>query len=305
MNAGAAASMVDLLGLALLAGTAAVRLWLQPDHDRTLRQPRRLDRLFWLGIALSLLGGSADLLLRTSALTELPLSRVWPELPQVLAGTDFGGWWLARTAATLLLAAGWLWRRASLPAATATAATAVLLAFVVAVTGHAGDNGAFDALAVSDTLHVTAGCLWGGIVVAWAFVVAPGMRRGQVAPAHVAESATRLSGLAAFALLMVLATGIYNAWSLLGSLPALWTSDYGRLLLFKLCFVAGMMAIGFHNRALAVPRIRAWARPPQLSPAADAPLARLQRLLRIDALLFLFVLACAAVLGGTTPPAHL
>jgi putative copper export protein len=123
-------------------------------------------------------------------------------------------------------------------------------------------------------------------------------------PAHDAESAERLSTLAALALLTVLASGIYNAWALLGSPAARFGSDYGRTLLFKLCFVAGMMAVGLHNRLRAVPRIKAWARPPLLSPAADAPLARLQRLLRLDALLFLFVLACAAVLAGRTPPAH-
>lgn len=297
--------MVDLLGLALLAGVAAAWLWLQPNHDETPGRTNRLGRLFWLGIVLSLLGGGADLLLRTSALTELPLSQVWPELPQVLSGTGFGVWWTVRTAAVLLLATLWLWRRAAAPLPLATAAVAILLAFVVAVTGHAGDDGALGALAVSDTLHVTAGCLWGGMVLVYAFGVAPRLRHGQATPAHVAESAVRLSNLAALALLTVLATGAYNAWTLVGSPPALWGSDYGRVLLFKLCFVAGMMAIGFHNRVHAVPRVRAWARPPQLSPKADAPFARLQRLLRMDALLFLFVLAGAAVLGGTTPPSHM
>ncbi|MDR2877385.1 MAG: CopD family protein [Chromatiales bacterium] len=308
MNLSTAASVAGLLGLALLIGVAAAWLGLQPpgigsNQRGTHWQANRLSRWFWCGIALSLLSGAADLLLRASALTELPLTAAWPELPQVLSGTRFGTWWLTRMAAVLLLALAWLWQRASTPVALATGALAVLLALVVSATGHAGDNG-FDALAVSNTLHISAGCLWGGTVLVYAFAVAPGMRRGQAAPAHSAESAQRLSLLAALALFTVLATGIYNAWHLLGNLPALWTSTYGQILLLKLCFVAGMMMIGLNNRTRAVPRVRAWARPPQLSPMADAPLAHFQRVLRIDAALFLFVLACAAVLSGTNPPTH-
>lgn len=103
----------------------------------------------------------------------------------------------------------------------------------------------------------------------------------------------------------MLATGFYNAWTLVGSLPALWTSDYGRVLLLKLFFVAVMMATGFYNRFFAVPAVQAWSQLPRTSPVADAPVGHLKRVLFGDSLVFLVILICAATLGNMTPAVHL
>jgi putative copper export protein len=267
----------------------------------------RLDPFLALALAALFVASGADLLLRTAALTELPLHEAWRHAPRVLGGSDYGIFWALRAAAILALAVLWWLRRQRSPLTThaAGAATVLLTALVVSATGHAGENGPFTLFALSNTLHVAAGCLWGGMIIVYAFALAPHMRGGRMPAAIVAESAQRLSTLAALALAIVLATGIYNAWMLLGGVEALWNSDYGRLLLLKLLLVALMMAVGLHNRGSAVPAIVAWAQPPQLSPAADAPLGRLQRLLQADTLFFLLVLLCAAALGNTTPASHL
>ena len=225
----------------------------------------------------------------------------------MLSGSDYSVFWALRASAIVALAILWWLRRqrSHLAPHAAGAAVVLLIALVVSATGHAGDNGPLTLFALSNTLHVAAGCLWGGMVILYAFAIAPHMRGGRVAAAVVAESAERLSTLAALALATVLATGIYNAWMLLGDVTALWGSDYGRLLLLKLLLVALMMAVGLHNRSSAVPAIVAWAQPPQLSSAADAPLGRFQRLLQIDTLIFLLILLCAATLGNTTPASHL
>lgn len=301
---------LDLFGLALLAGLAAAWLWLAPRPPQAPAGLPRLGPLFGAALAALLAGGVSDLLMRTAALADLPVRESWPLVPRVLSGSDYGAFWILRTLVIVALALlFWIWRRRlpfpALPVGIATAVAAVSIAFTASATGHAGDDGSFSVLAMSNALHVTAGCLWGGMVLIYAFGIAPHMRGGRVPPAPVAESAVRLSTLAGLALAAVLATGIYNAWMLVGSVSALWTTDYGRVLLVKLLFVAAMMAAGFYNRFFAVPAVQAWARPPQLSPAADAPLGRLQQVLRGDALVFLFILICAATLGNTTPAAHL
>ena len=298
---------LDLFGLALLAGLGAAWLWLTPRRIPHVHAAfPRLGLLFGIALAAVFIGGVFDLLMRTAALADLPLREAWRMVPRVLAGSDYGTFWILRTAVLAVLLLLWLWWRSPpAPVRSAVAVAAVLIAFTVSATGHAGEDGPFGVLAISNTLHVTAGCLWGGMVLAYAFGVAPHMRGGRVPPAPVAESAAHLSTLAGLALAVVLATGIYNAWMLVGSVQALWTTDYGRLLLLKLLFVAGMMSAGFYNRYFAVPAIQAWSRPPHLAPAADAPLGRFQKLLRADAAIFLVILVCAAALGNTTPAAHL
>lgn len=298
---------LDLLGLALLAGLAASWVWLRPPRVReAVTAAPRLGLFFWLSLLALFAASVFDLLLRTATLGDVALNKAWALIPRVLAGTDYGAYWIVRVVALAMLALLWQWwNRPPYPAHAAAAAAAVLLAFFISATGHAGDEGVLSAMGVSNTLHVTATCLWGGMVLVYGLAVLPHMRGGRVPAVHVAEAATRLSTLAGLALAVVLATGLYNAWTLVGSLPALWTSDYGRVLLLKLFFVAVMMATGFYNRFFAVPAVQAWAKLPRTSPVADAPVGHLERVLFGDSLVFLVILICAATLGNMTPAVHL
>ena len=143
----------------------------------------------------------------------------------------------------------------------------------------------------------------------YAAAVLSGLVAGVQRP-EISRTATRLSTIAAAALAMVLATGVYNAWQHLDTPGQLWTTVYGRVLLAKLTFVAIMMAIGAANRFFVVPAINAWA---NTTPPADTginaigtghPARRFLRILRVDGLVFLIVLACAVVLAGQTPASH-
>lgn len=299
------AAALDLLGLLLLAGVAAGWLWLQPRRPAG-RAAARLGPWLGLAIALSLAGALCDLLLRAAALYETTFATAWRHAGGVLLDSDYGRFWILRVATLLLLVLLWIVSRGALrPLRMATPLAVLVSAFAIVATSHAGENGSFTVLALSDLVHVVAVGLWGGSVIIYGFAVAPRLRHGTVPAAWVAESADRLSALAGLALALVLASGLYNAWMLLGSIPALWQTDYGRILTIKLVFVALMMAIGFHNRYHLIPLIRAWARPPQLAAEADAPLGRLQTMLRIDTAAVLVVLIAAATLGNTHPAAHL
>jgi putative copper export protein len=294
---------IDIAGLALLVGVAAVWLWLAPAPAGGF--PREGLPRGWFGAALILLafGSVMGLWLRASALVDAPLAQAWRAIPGVMLHSDFGRLWMLRLAALIVLIALWLWRRDPPPRGMA-ALTAVVTAFVLSATGHMGDQGPLTGDAVNNTLHVFAGCLWGGAVVIYALSLLPGLRRGQPSPTEIADTAARLSTLAAVALALVALTGLYNAWLLVGSIPALWRTDYGRILLVKLAFVAAMAGLGAFNRFVAVPSVQAWARPPQLSPRADAPVQRFLRLLRIDVVLFAIIVLAAAVLANSTPSVH-
>jgi putative copper resistance protein D len=298
---------LDFIGLALLLGVAAAWLWLTPLRAGT--SPSASPGLGnWFGAALLILALTSvlGLLLRTSELAEVGLPEAWSHVPKVIADTDFGHLWLLRAAMLVMLALLWAWRRdPPLRGMRAVAAIAALMiAFVISATGHMGDEAILGNESINNAAHIAAGCLWGGSVSIYVLAILPRLRGGTLPSRHVGETAGRLSMLAAAGLLLVVLTGTYNAWEEVGSISALWTTQYGRILVVKLVFVAAMAGIGAFNRFVAVPAVQAWAQPPQLSPRADAPVRRFARLLKIDVVLFAVILAAAAILATTTPSLH-
>jgi putative copper resistance protein D len=112
--------------------------------------------------------------------------------------------------------------------------------------------------------------------------------------------AERLSMLASCALVVLLATGIFNALhDLRSALPAALQSTYGRVLAAKLVLVVVAIALGAFNRARYLPRLRR-AATASARHAANAAL-RFQRLLQAEALVLALVLTVAGVLGHTPP----
>lgn len=95
---------------------------------------------------------------------------------------------------------------------------------------------------IVNPVHILAGGLWIGTLfmivaagIALAFRAEPAReRRG----AMVADMVNGFSPLALGAAATLVLSGIVTAWRHLGSLPALWTSDYGRALILELVVVA-------------------------------------------------------------------
>jgi putative copper resistance protein D len=302
---------LDRVALALACGTAIVWIWLRPRTGNSVTVTDR-TRLRALGTAIVVLAltGVAILWLRSAAMGEVGLAAAWPLVPKVIARSQFGHLWLLRVIGWSMLAAAWIWMRWRNPAGPWIAVSgAILVVFSLSASGHAGDDGIWTTRAFVNALHIAGGCAWGGTVVVYVAAVLPGLVAGVRRP-EIAQTATRLSTIAAAALGVVLATGVYNAWQHLDTPGQLWTTVYGRVLLVKLMFVAIMMAIGAANRFFIVPAIVAWA---NTTPPADTgvdtigtghPARRFLRVLRVDGLVFLIVLACAVVLAGQTPASH-
>ncbi len=259
------------------------------DHQRRMVTPTLL-RLSGIALLLLFITTPTILLLRSAALADVGISEVTPYLTKVISGSAFGTLWLARASALIMMILVWLIsRRSGSRADILFIMGGASTAFCISAASHAGDEGPFTLDNVINTLHIIAGCLWGGAIIAFVWMRIT-MRR--YATPAIAESAVRLSTLATVALMTVIITGIINGWNRFEMLSELWTSDYGITLIIKLSFVATMMAIGALNRFYVVPAIV------RMQGGASQ---RLLRLLYIDTLLFLLVISCAAALGMQSP----
>src|SRR5262249_33835805 len=91
----------------------------------------------------------------------------------------------------------------------------------------------------------------------------------------------------------LLATGIVNSWNLLGGVRDLWTTDYGRLIGFKIVLLGAMIAVATVNKFHLTPRL----------PARTA-LHNLQRNSLAEIGIGLSVLVLVGYLGRLEPTAH-
>lgn len=258
-----AAAVVGAVSAALLLLAALARLWAQAR-------------------ALGAGGAPADAAVLGSVLT----STVWG-----------AGWWLQLLGAGLALG-GFAWARRSgdvLPWSVA-GASAFVLAFTPALSGHAVGVEGLTALAVlADGAHVVAAGGWMGgllLLLVAAIPAALGSREGRERLAPLVEGFS-LTALA-FATLLVL-TGVFAAWLHLGAVDALWTSDYGRVLGLKLLLLVPLLATGAYNWV----RIR-----PALS-RGEGGVRPLRRSGGIELAVAVAVLLATAVLVATPPPADL
>lgn len=282
---------LDRLALALLIGCGATGAWLIADeHQRRMVTPA-LQGLAGIALLILILTTTAVLFLRTATLADVGITEVEPYLTKVITGSAFGTLWLGRVAVLIVMMMVWMVSRRA-PSSRGDlllVAGGAITAFCISGTSHAGDEGALTLDNFINTAHIVAGCLWGGAIIAFVWMRIT-MRR--YATPAIAESAVRLSTLATVALLTVIATGLINGWHRFELLSELWTSDYGITLIIKLGFVAAMMAIGALNRFYIVPAIVR---------RESGSSQQLLRLLYLDAVLFIFVISCAAALGMQSP----
>lgn len=297
---------LDRAALAVLIGLCATWLWLATQRNAdTLEATPGIGRLLALALVTLVITATIDLFVRAATLADVGFLEAWEFVPRVVMRSDYGQFWLLRSSAVIVIALLWLWRRSPpLRGLRPLAAFgALLIAFAISSTGHAGEDGGLTLLNLNNTLHITAAGVWGGTVVVYALTVLPFLRRLNAAET-IADTAVRLSTLAGAALAVVVATGLYHAWVQIETVSALLSTDYGWILLIKLFFVAIMAGIGALNRFIVVPSIEAWSKPPRLSQNTEGPPRTFLNRLRIDIVIFLVILACAATLGNSTPARH-
>ena len=219
-------------------------------------------------------------------------------LGTMLTSTVWGWGWLLQVAAAAAAIAGFVTaRRRRAGGWTLATLGAIALAFTPALSGHAASAPRLTGFAIlSDGLHVMGAGGWLGSLLAVLIIGIPAAlrlpqpERGRaVADIVNAFSPTAL----AFAGLSGV-TGLFTGWLHVGSLGALWQTQYGQTLLLKLAVLSVVAATGAYNWR----RVR-----PALGDLAGA--ARIRRSASAELAVGALVLLVTAVLVATPTPMDL
>lgn len=240
-------------GMVSAAGSVLV-WWLSGGVMHSRRLP--FDGLLAGSVAAGLLAGVWYFLLRVGEVSRQGLAGMgdW-QMGRIMADTALGEGTVLRIAGFLALAMalslmafcrvrpGWRWLAVS-----AAAAGLLLLGGSFTALGHARELGWSGRLAV--VAHVMAIALWtGSLWPLWRCC-------RSLPPDTLAGLMQRFGDLARWMLAVMLVSGGVLAWQLTGSLEGLTGTGYGRILLLKLLFVAGLAGIGARHRYSLVPALR-------------------------------------------------
>jgi cytochrome c oxidase assembly factor CtaG/putative copper export protein len=193
-----------------------------------------------------------------------------------------GAWrWTAFLAAAVTIVSlpvlRWSWTPALTAGALATLAP-------LGLTGHSSSGGAHDVATNSLLIHLGAGALWAGGLLA---LLAHVMRRGE----HADVAARRFSALAFWCFVAMAVSGVVNALVRI-KLPDLVHTEYGWLIIGKVVALCLLGVIGWRQRRSGVAALQA-------DPSARGPLIRLAL---TEAAVFGATFGIAVGLGRTPPP---
>jgi copper transport protein len=158
-----------------------------------------------------------------------------------------------------------------------------------ALTGHASGAGIAWLSFVAVSIHVVAATFWAGAL--------PGLWR-LLGFNHPGQSASlaRFSAAIPVSIATLMLAGTYLAWLQVGDLSSLWNTAYGNVLLVKLALVLTTLAIGAYNRLFLTA--------PAVNGNRSAVLS-MKKLVAIEVLLVLLILAATALWRFTPPPREL
>ena len=214
----------------------------------------------------------------------------------ILGGTSFGHAWIVRFLLLLALVVVVLPR----PTRARLGAAALLGLAATATLAFAGHAAAGDSLRRSaDMLHLVLAALWLGGLLPLAALLRAASRNASARAFPDARVVTeRFSNLGVASVGWLLATGLVNAWALVGSIPGLVGTLYGRLLCAKLFLFLCMVGIAAVNRQVLTPALEG------AETKSRTAARRLARNALIETTLGLLILLDVGVLGISVPAAH-
>ncbi len=205
-------------------------------------------------------------------------------------GSVLGGWALRRLAAVVVvgLIIGFIARRPGtgrrgFAAITAAAIVAMLLDVI---TGHAAARGLVSVQVTVQWIHLVAVGLWMGGLVALLVSI-----RGATTE-EKAIAARRFSRWAGMGLVVLALSGVIRAIDEVGTISALVSTDFGRLVIVKSVLFLGLGTLGAVNHFWSVP-------------AAARTLDRLRRVGRVEVAIGLTALVATGFLVNFAPPSSI
>ena len=229
---------------------------------------------------------------------------VWLRL---LMHSRFGTVWLIRHGLLLLLAALIILRERERSAADTIAwrlESCMLSAAAAGAAAWAGHAAAVEPPSVfavfSDALHLIAAGTWLGALLPLALLLrASSTEAGADARPYAVLAIRRFSAFALSAMLLVVATGLCNAWIEVGGVPALVGTRYGWLLLVKSALLAPIVVFAQLNRRRLLPALSGDG-----ATVGRPAMARLSCFIGWELALALLILLVTAGLSVTAPARH-
>ena len=307
---------LELVFLNFSIGVLVCRLWVLEDSAVT-----RIWRLLGIALAAMIASSVGDLLVRAAEMSGQPLSAVFSVLPTVVLRTHLGHIWFIRIAAlfslSIALGAGSR-HRDSRAFMVCLLGLLAIVAMTKSASGHASDAGDFSVAEIMDWLHLMAASLWGGGLFVLAAVILPGLARSNRPAKVTAGVVQRFSRMAGISVGIIALTSLYNAWSFVGSVGALWEAPYGWAVMAKAVLFLLLVCLGAYNRYVSVPLLGEWAGLSPVEQGGVSPIfarfrnspdcrliiQRLERCIRIEAFLMVMVLFCATLLRHEIPARH-
>jgi putative copper export protein/mono/diheme cytochrome c family protein/peroxiredoxin len=318
----AATRFVHLTAAVLLLGGFTFSLSIARPAFQAAAAPAALSGSFFAiqlriaraSLALLFISAVVGLWIQTASVSDPSLAASFsPEsVKTLLTETQYGTVWIARMVLSGLLLAlllcewfGWVNKDSFVFIAAGLVLSACLL-MSLALSGHAAAaDGSVLVLQVStDALHLAAAGVWLGGLVPLAILLQVARRRidplALLIAAHATQRFSRL-GLVGVGALVV--SGACNAWFLVGTIPALVGTPYGRLLLLKIALLFPLLAVASVNLLQLRPRLLA-AAVRERQKTVSQLLAKLKRNVIVEVSLGLVVLSIVGALGVTPPARH-
>jgi putative copper resistance protein D len=182
----------------------------------------------------------------------------------LLQETIFGPVWIAQGITLIVLALALLSLRRSLvqlPARSGGTGAAwavvvlgaVVMTFTLAMSSHAlSVEGNVELAVAADMVHTLAAGAWIGSL---ALILSTRKVPTPRSDAFFAAQLQAFSPVAIVCVTLLVAMGVFLGWQYLGTLSALWTTTYGRVLSAKVAVVGGVMLMGFLNWRKGMPAI--------------------------------------------------
>jgi copper resistance protein D len=300
---------VHFAATAVMTGTLIFREVVAEAASRSARPAAIIVRtqtlrVAWIFLAVATASAMIWLLLAAASMSGLSFgeSMTSDVLSTVVNETQFGRVSEIRLVLAVIIAGGLAYDRFP-PARGLALAMSLGLTAALAWTGHAGSTaGAMGVLHLTaDTLHLLAAAIWIGGLVSLVLLLSVSRNDQTDAGVSFARDATeRFSTMGVAIVVVVLATGIVNAWILVGSWQALIVTDYGRLLMLKVALFGVMLLTAAVNRFWLTPRLAL----PSGSEPQFKVLRRLARNSMIEIILASMIFAIVGMLGTLHPAIH-
>jgi copper transport protein len=303
---------VAFLLICWLPALGAAGVGEEPRRAAAAAFARRLRVVLWVGAGIGLLATAAQIVLEGAEAAGVSgFSAITKTIIEETLETNFGTVWGFAFLAWIAFAAlvpfaassaveGGRWRPVAVRILAAVPLTYLILC--PALAGHGSSQSPVVLNFPVNVIHVGAMAIWlGGL--ATLLLVLPAATRSATEPADrgrlLAGPLGRFSNLALAMVVLIMATGLIQAYVYVRHLGDLLSTGYGRAVLAKFLLLLAVIGIAAYNRQTVIPRLRRVA---ELGDSPGLPGVLLRRALRGEVALLAVVLGVTAALASYSPP---